>query len=103
MSRSVADWWKSVATAAVTGLAFVVYHHFVEARDYATRTEAAQITETQGPYVRERESILHQLKSSGDQLTALNQSVQASTQQIAELRAEVRTLSRLLEDDRASK
>lgn len=100
MTRETAGLWKYVATSAVTACAFLAYQQIVDGREYITRSEFSQIA---GEYPKERELILHQLKTSGEQITALNSLMQDSIRQQAELRGEVQTLVSLLNREAASK
>ena len=71
------DTWKTLAISAASCVVLMTSFWLIEVKDYVTRSEAAEMIQTQSPYLADRQLVL---KSLND----MNEALRRNTEVISE-------------------
>lgn len=83
------DTWKTLAISAISCSVLMVSFWLVEMKDYVTRAEAADMIQTQSPYLVDRQLVLKSLNDMSDVLRKNTQVISELNLEIARLRTEL--------------
>ena len=83
------DIWKTLAISSLSCVVLMVSFWLVEIKDYVTRVEAAQMIQTQSPYLVDKQVVLKSLNDMTESLRKNTEVISELNLEIARLRTEL--------------